>query len=257
MKIATFNANSIRARMDTILAWLHEHDPDVLCIQETKVVDEDFPADAFTDKGYHVVFRGQKSYNGVALISRQRPTAVRHGFVDDGPPDETRLLSAKVGGMHIVNTYIPQGRDIEHEMFQYKLKWYRRLRNHFDRHYTKRSRLVWVGDMNIAPTPIDVHNPEQQKKHVCFCDACREAFEATLAWGFVDVFRRHHPEPGQYSFFDYRSPSAVKEGRGWRIDHVLATPVLARKSVDAYIDVAPRLKPKASDHTFVAAEFDI
>jgi exodeoxyribonuclease-3 len=257
MKIATFNVNSIRSRLDIILTWLKEHQPDVLCIQETKVQDKDFPGLAFVDAGYDVVFRGEKSYNGVALISRVKPQRVKFGLDDGKPPDETRLVSARIGPIHVVNTYVPQGRSIDHEMYKYKLQWFKRLKAWFDRHFTTRSKLVWVGDLNIAPTPADVHNPEDQADHVCFHKDVQKAFADTLSWGFVDVFRKHHPEPGQFSFFDYRTVNAAKRGMGWRVDHILATPALAKKCTNAFIDLEPRLQPKPSDHTPVVAEFDV
>ncbi len=257
MKIATFNVNSIRSRMEIVLKWLEMHEPDVLCIQETKVQDKDFPELMFINAGYKVVFKGEKSYNGVALISRKKPLSVRFGLDDGDEPDETRLVAAKIGPVQVVNTYVPQGRGIEHSMFQYKLKWFDRLRAWVDRHFTPKKRLVWVGDMNVAPEAKDIHNASQQENHVCYHQSVRDAFARTKAWGFVDVFRKYHPEPGQYSYFDYRTPDAVERKIGWRVDHVLATPPLAGKSSDCYIDLEPRLAPKPSDHTVMVAEFDV
>lgn len=257
MRIATFNANSIRSRLDAVAAWLAAHRPDVLCIQETKVQDQDFPAAPFREAGYEIVFRGEKSYNGVALASLLKPAQVKFGFDDGGPPDETRLLCAKVGPVRVINSYVPQGREIDHPMYRYKQEWFGRLREHFSRHFGPRTRLVWVGDMNVAPRAEDVHNAEQQANHVCYHEDVRRAFQSAVDWGFVDVFRKHHPEPGQFTFFDYRTPNAARRGMGWRIDHILATPSLARGSRDAFIDLAPRLQPKPSDHTFLIADFDL
>ena len=257
MKVATFNANSIRARLDAILQWLAANRPDVLCIQETKVLDADFPAQPFEEAGYRVVFRGEKSYNGVAVISLEAPAEVRYGLDDGGPADEPRLSCTRFGTVHIINTYVPQGREIDHEMYQYKLEWFRRLRAYLDRHFTPRKRVLWLGDLNVAPEAQDVHNANEQKSHVCYHVDVREAFAETVGWGFVDVFRKHHPEPDQYTFFDYRTPNAAKRKMGWRIDHMLATRALAKLSRDSYIDVEPRLQPKPSDHTFLVAEFDV
>ena len=257
MKIATFNANSIRSRIDAVTGWLAEHAPDVLCVQETKTADETFPRDAIEAAGYHVVFKGEKAYNGVALLAREEPAEVSFGLDDGGPADETRLIHAKVGPVHIVNTYVPQGREIDHAMYAYKLQWLARLRDYFSRRFTSKSKLIWLGDLNVAPEAIDIHNAQEQENHVCYHIDVRKAFATTVAWGFVDVFRKHHPEPHQYTFFDYRTPNAAKRRMGWRIDHILATPPLAAKSTDAYIDLAPRLRPKPSDHTFLAAEFDV
>ncbi|HOW98822.1 MAG TPA: exodeoxyribonuclease III [Kiritimatiellia bacterium] len=254
MKIATFNANSIRSRLDVVLAWLKQHQPDILAVQETKVVDELFPREPIEAAGYRVAFRGQKAYNGVAIISKKPADEVRFGFDDKGPADETRLLHARFGKLHVVNTYVPQGREVDHPMYRYKIEWYARLRKYFDRHFTTRDRVIWLGDLNVARTPLDVHNPEERENHVCYHHAAREAFEQCLAWGFTDVFRKHHPEPGQYSFFDYRTPRAVDRGLGWRLDYILASPPLAKGSRDARIDLDPRRANPSSDHTFVFAD---
>jgi exodeoxyribonuclease III len=256
MIIATFNANSVRSRLDTILQWLKTHKPDVVCIQETKVEDNDFPALAFTGAGYNVVFRGEKSYNGVATISKAKPEEVRFGLDDGAQPDETRVLYTRIGAVNIVNTYVPQGREIDNPMYQYKLEWFKRLKNYFNRHFSPKSSVVWLGDLNVAPEAMDIHNAAEQENHVCYHIDVRKAFADTVGWGFVDVFRKHHPEPGQYTFFDYRTINAVKRNMGWRVDHILATPPLAKKCVDAHIDLDPRLQPKPSDHTFLVAEFN-
>ena len=257
MKIATFNANSVRSRLDAILTWLAGEAPDVLCIQETKTPDASFPALALRGAGYHSAFRGEKSYNGVAILSREAPREVAFGFDDGGPPDETRLMCARFGEVHVVNTYVPQGRLIDHEMYAYKLEWFRRLRSYFDRRFKPTSNVVWVGDLNVAPEPADVHNPERQKKHVCFHDDVRAAFADTVSWGFVDVLRQHHPEPGQFTFFDYRTPNAVDRGMGWRIDHILATTPMSERCTDACIDIEPRKQPRPSDHTYLTACFTV
>ncbi|MGQ9662924.1 MAG: exodeoxyribonuclease III [Kiritimatiellia bacterium] len=257
MKIATFNANSIRSRLELVLEWLHKNSPDILCIQETKTPDESFPALAFRETGYEIAFRGEKGFNGVAIVSKSKPTEISFGFDDGGPADATRLAHARFGILHVVNTYVPQGRQIEHPMYHYKLEWFARLRRYFDRHCTPRQRVVWLGDLNVAPSAIDIHNAQEQENHVCYHIACREAFAAVVAWGFTDVFRLHHPEPGWYSFFDYRTRDAVKRNMGWRVDHILATKPLVTKCRNAYIDIQARLRPKASDHTFVVAEFDL
>lgn len=257
MKIATFNANSLRSRLGIVIDWLKKNRPDALCIQETKVQDSEFPSMAFIEAGYHAVFRGEKSYNGVAVLSLEKPRELSFGFNDGKQADETRLLYARIGSVRIVNTYVPQGRDIDHEMYRYKQEWLHRLREYFDRHFTPRMRVLWLGDMNVAPEKIDIHNAEKQHNHVCFHRDIRDAFTNAVKWGFVDVFRKHHPEPGQYTFFDYRTVNAVKKRMGWRVDHIMATKSLAAKSTGAFIDLEPRMMEKPSDHTFLAAEFDI
>jgi exodeoxyribonuclease-3 len=257
MRIATFNANSIRARADAIVDWLRRFRPDVLCIQETKVKDAAFPAAPFRECGYAVRFRGQKSYNGVAIASRLKPRMVRFGIDDGEEPDETRLVYAKIGPVHIVNTYVPQGRTIDDAMYAYKLRWLARLRAYFDRHFSPRARLVWVGDLNVAPTAGDIHNAEQQANHVCYHVDARAAFAEAVNWGFVDVFRQKHPDARMYTFFDYRTRGAVDRNMGWRIDHILATRSVAKRCTAAEIDLEPRRAARPSDHTFLFADFDL
>ncbi len=254
MLTATFNCNSIRSRMDAILAWLAKHEPDVLCVQETKVQDADFPREPIERAGWQVAFRGEKAYNGVALISRKPLKDVSFGL-DDEPRDEARLIAARLGTVSVVNTYVPQGREIDHPMYRYKQEWFDRLRRWFDRRFAPTDLVLWAGDLNVARAPIDVHNPAERGNHVCYHVDARAAFERCIVWGFEDVLRKHHPEPGQYTFFDYRTPNAATRGLGWRIDYLMASPALAKKCTNAFIDVAPRLAAKSSDHTFLCAEF--
>jgi len=256
--IATYNCNSIRS---LVLDWLERHAPDVLCLQETKVQDADFPAESFAEASYQVVYRGgdrQKAHGGVAIASRFPLEDVAAGLDDDGEPDEARLIRVRVAGIPVVNTYVPQGREVESPHFQYKLEWFRRLRAFFERHYAPDAPLVWVGDLNVAPEEIDVYDPKRLARHVDFHPDARAALEQVRAWGFVDIFRRHHPdEPGQYSYWDYRFPQVLERNLGWRIDHIWATASLAERSRSAWIDVAARSAERPSDHTFVVAEFAV
>jgi len=264
LKVATFNANSIRSRLELVLHWLQREVPDVLCLQETKVQDADFPATAFREADYHVVFRGQKAYAGVAIVSREEPREVAFGFDDNGPstssgqsePDEARLIRAVIRGIPVVNTYVPQGRSPDLPQFQYKLEWLARLQALFERHYSPQEPLLWMGDFNVAPEPVDVHDPKGLKDHVDFHPLARAALQRVKEWGFVDIFRLHHPEePEQYTFWDYRVRDALERGLGWRVDHIWATEPLARRSIGAWIDVEARLAERPSDHTFLVAEF--
>lgn len=256
MKIATFNANSIRRRLDPVLDWIARHSPDVLCIQETKVQDPDFPVSAFQEAGLQVVFRGEKSYNGVAVVTRREPDEVSFGFDDDGPGDPTRLAILRLGPVNIVSTYIPQGRAIDHPMYAYKIEWLGRLRRLFERRFSPSDPVIWTGDMNVAPEEIDVYRPETKKKHVCFHQDVREAYKEVRDWGFSDLFRQQHPETVAYSFFDYRQKDSLRLNHGWRIDHILASRPLAARASRCEIDLAPRQAENPSDHTFVWAEFD-
>ncbi len=254
MKIATYNVNSIRSRMDAVLGWLKQHGPDMLCLQETKVQDHEFPREIIEAAGYHVNFRGMKSYNGVAILSKKPPDEVAFGLLDE-PADEPRFMHARFGDVHVVNTYVPQGRDIDHEMYRYKIAWFHRLRAYFDKKFSRRDKVIWLGDLNVAEQPIDVYNPEARTRHVCYHHDAREALTLCRAWGFEDVFRRYHPEGGHYTFFDYRTADSLDRGWGWRIDYILASPVMAKTAKDCFIDLEPRRQPKASDHTVMVAEF--
>ncbi len=255
LTIATFNVNSVRARMHVLLPWLERSSPDIVCLQETKVQDHEYPAAPFREAGYHVTFRGQKSYNGVAILSKREPSSIVHGFDDGGPADESRLLVACVDGITVVNTYVPQGRDVDHEMYDYKLAWFDRLRSLLEAHFSPKQAIVWVGDMNVAPTDIDVHDPKRLLGHVCFNPQVTEAFHKVADWGFVDVFRKHVPEAGQYTYYDYRAKDAIASGKGWRIDHIQATRPLAERSIASWIDLEPRCAEQPSDHTPLLATF--
>jgi exodeoxyribonuclease-3 len=257
MKIATFNINSIRARLSVIFAWLEQQQPDVLCLQETKVQDTEFPALALASTGYHVVYRGMKSYNGVAVLTRTSPDETFYGFDDGGDPDEARLMRVIVQGIPIINTYVPNGFKILSPKYAYKLEWFKRLRAYFEKHLSPQERAVWCGDMNVAPEPIDVHSPDKHPNHVCFHEDVRQAYKETAAWGFVDVFRQLYPDRQQFTFWDYLRPNSLDANKGWRIDHILATPAMAEKCRRVEVDIEPRRAPNCSDHTFLWAEFAV
>ena len=255
MKISTFNANSIRSRLPIITDWMNEHQPNILGIQETKVQNIDFPESTFKDMGYHVCFEGEKSYNGVAIISKEKPVEIISGFNDGGPQDKTRLICAKFNNFNIVNTYIPQGRSIDHIMYKYKVSWYQRLKHFLCECLQDNKPIAWIGDMNIAVEPIDVSNPKTKKNDPCYHVDVREAFLDTCSLGFVDLFRNFHEGEEIYSFYDYRVKDAVIRNIGWRIDYILTTKQLTDKCINCEIDIEPRKKEKPSDHTFVTATF--
>jgi exodeoxyribonuclease-3 len=257
MRVATYNVNSLRKRLSIVLEWLEKQQPDVLCLQETKVQDSEFPLMALMPCGYEVIYRGMKSYNGVAILSRTKPESVRAGLDDGGEPDEPRLLHVRIGGISIINTYVPQGFEIASPKYAYKLEWYKRLRAYFERHLSPTLPAIWCGDMNVAPRAMDVHSPEKHLKHVCYHEDARQAYEAATAWGFYDVFLRLYPERQQFTFWDYRAPSSLEANKGWRIDHILATAPLAEKCLRVEVDVEPRRAKDPSDHTFLWAEFAI
>ena len=241
-------------RLPIILDWLANNSTDVLCIQETKAQDIDFPVEDINQAGYNCVFKGQKSYNGVAILSPHEIENAKWGL-DDEPADRSRIIAAKIKGVNIVNTYIPQGRDVESDHFEYKLQWFKRLKKYFNNHYAPSDDIVWVGDLNVAPTAIDVHNPKRLEGHVCYCPQVREALADIAGWGFEDIFRKYYKDTQEFTYWDYRVKNAVDRGVGWRIDHVMATKSIAKKSTACYVDKEPRKKTKPSDHTFLIAEF--
>jgi exodeoxyribonuclease-3 len=256
MKIASFNVNSIRPRLNIVMDWLKKESPDVLCLQETKVPDESFPKEAFEEINYHSAYRGEKSYNGIAVLSKSRIEKVKVGF-DDNESDGTRVITAAVNNIPIVNTYVPQGVSPLSDKFREKLDWLQRLLDYFKQHFMPDSPLIWLGDFNIAPEPADVYDPEFLSGQVCFHPDEHAVLRKIREWGFVDVFRLHHPQPGQYTFWDYQVRNAVKRKIGWRLDHIWATAPLSRKSTRCWIDIGPRLLERPSDHTFIIAEFEI
>jgi len=256
MKIVTFNVNSLRMRLDAVLAWLRTHSPDVLALQETKLNDAAFPHAAFTEAGWHSVHHGQGGYNGVALITKAPVADVRRGLNDGVNDPQSRLIEAKVGGVRVVNTYIPQGSEVGSDKFAYKLEWLDRLLAYFHKHHSPTSELAWVGDFNVAPEDIDCYAPDFFANEVGLNVEERARLEALRAWGFTDVFRALHPgKPKQFTFFDYRTRDSAKYRKGWRIDHIWVTPPLAQRLVRCDIDMAPRMEEKASDHTPLWAEF--
>lgn len=257
MRVATFNANSIRVRLDIVLDWLAENEPDVLAIQETKCEDDKFPRDAFEEAGWQVAFHGQKSYNGVAIVSREPIQNPSCGFCDPIWPDDCRILAAEVGGVKFVNTYVPNGTKVGTDKFEYKLRWLARFGELIRSTIKPADYAIWLGDINIAPTADDVYEPEKKVGEVGFHPDEHAALQNLLAFGWVDTFRKFTPGPGHYTYWDFFIKPAFSRNLGWRIDHIYATPALAEKCASCVIDKGPRGLERPSDHTFVMAEFDV
>jgi len=255
MKVASFNVNSLRARLEILLDWMKKEAPDILCLQETKVPDNFFPKKEFERIGFYVVFRGEKTFNGVAIVGKTPFEDISYGFEDGS--EATRLISSRIRGITIVNTYVPQGFHPLSERFREKLDWLQRLYYHFKENYTPHMPIIWTGDFNIAPGPRDVYDPQFLMGHVGFHQDEHTVLLKFKEWGFIDVFRLHNSEGGHYTFWDYTVRNAVKKGMGWRIDHIWTTGILAEKSTRAWIDIRPRLLQKPSDHTPIIAEFKI
>lgn len=256
-KIATFNVNGIRSRKQVVLSWIERNRPDVLCLQEIKCRDSEFPAEEIQDIGYESSVIGQKSFHGVAILSLQKPEEVHRGFEDGEPEEDARLIAVKVNGIWIFNTYIPQGRGPDTPFFAVKLAFFARMRNLFQRRFLPNEPIIWTGDMNVAPEETDVFSPRSMAGKIGFHPEERKALADVMSWGFVDLFRRHHPEAKQFTFWDYRLPKSFERNLGWRLDHILATSPLAEVSVECLADTAPRGADHPSDHTPVWAELDL
>jgi exodeoxyribonuclease-3 len=256
LKIASYNVNSIRSRLHVVLPWLQKNNPDYFCMQETKVSNTEFPTAEFEALGYQIVFSGSKQYKGVAIASRQKQQKVVFGF-DNEPADFDRLIVATYDDLTIINTYVPQGQERESPQFAYKLAWFGRLKKYMEKHFQPQNAIIWCGDLNVAPENIDVHDPKRILGHVCFNPEVWKAYNEVKAWGFVDVFRKHHPGvAGQYTFFDYRVKDSVSQKLGWRVDHILATNSLAMKSKSCTIDLTSRIAEKPSDHAIIYAQWE-
>jgi exodeoxyribonuclease III len=256
VKLATWNVNSIRVREARVLAWLAEHGPDVLCMQEVKVVDSAFPAEALQAAGYRTVVHGQKTYNGVAIASRLPIEEVAIGFDDGEPDDQSRLIAATIAGIRIVNVYVPNGQAVGSDKYGYKLDWMRRLRSYLERRCDPAGLFALVGDFNVAPEDRDVHDPVIWAGQVMCSEVEREALRQIVGWGLTDAFRQHHDEAGVFSWWDYRMLAFPKK-HGLRIDHILASAALAARCTDCVIDRNARKGKEPSDHAPVIGTFSV
>ncbi|GAB4377256.1 MAG: exodeoxyribonuclease III [Elainellaceae cyanobacterium] len=260
MKIATWNVNSIRTRLTHVTQWLDANPVDVLCVQETKVIDQDFPQSRFEEIGYHAYFSGQKSYNGVALLSRVPLEEISAGFAPllgetiADLDEQKRVITGVLGGVRIVNLYVPNGSEVGSEKYQYKLRWLSVLRDYLKTLLAQDPRLVVCGDFNIALEDQDIHDPKGKDKHIMASPVEREALQnSVLQLGLVDAFRQLHPEEVEFTWWDYRT-SGFRRNAGWRIDHHYISPELRDRLQACTIDKDPRSWDKPSDHTPVTIE---
>ena len=261
MKVTTWNVNSVRTRLEHVTDWLKTHPVDVLCLQETKVVDEDFPVQAFTDIGYEAYFYGQKSYNGVALLSRQPLQDVQKGFgavVDESEvgdlDDQKRVISGVLGDVRIVNLYVPNGSSLTSDKFEYKLKWLALLKKYLAKQLEQHSQLNVCGDFNIALESKDIHSDKNRDKYVMATPIERETLRDVLSIGLSDAFRKFTDEGGHYSWWDYRT-KAFDRDMGWRIDHHYLSEELYEIVESCTIDKGPRGRERPSDHAPVTVEY--
>jgi exodeoxyribonuclease-3 len=241
--------------MPIIQEWVTKEQPDLLCIQETKVQDTDFPINQVEKMGYQPIFRGQKSYNGVAVLSQSPLNNVRTNLYEED--EQARFISATAADISLINVYVPQGFAPGTEKFEYKLTWLNDLLAYINGTYNPHQSLLVMGDFNVALESMDVYDPEGLQGQVGFHGDEQAILREYFDWGLVDVFRKHHPDGSHYTFWDYRIPNGFKRNMGWRIDYILATQSLAQKSIRAWVDTEPRTREKPSDHTFLVAEFEV
>ncbi len=255
VKIATWNVNSVNARLPNVLDWLRAAKPDIVLLQEIKCQDAAFPAEAVGDLGYNVATHGQKSYNGVAVLSLRPIEDVVRGLPGDPDDDQARYLEATVAGLRVASIYLPNGNPVGTDKFTYKLAWMQRLRAHAKSLLEREDETVVLGgDYNVIPEPIDCHDPKAWQDDALFQPESRRAFRALLHLGLTEAFRALHPgQRGAYTFWDYQR-GAFQLDHGIRIDHLLLSPLAADRLVDCVIDKEPRRQPKASDHTPVVVE---
>ena len=255
MKLASWNVNSLRVRWPHLQPWLQENAPDIMCLQETKIVDDDFPHADCRGLDYHVVFHGQKSYNGVAILSRTPAENVVRG-IPGFSDEQCRVLAASFGELRVVNVYVPNGQSVGSEKYVYKLAWLAALRDYLENVRQAHKHVAVLGDFNIAPESIDVHDPAAWVGSVMVSEAERAAFTALLGLGLVDVFRARAPLETAFTWWDYRQ-GAFRRNLGLRIDHILASRELGERCSECVIDKGPRRLPRPSDHAPLWAEFAV
>ncbi len=260
MKIATWNINSIRTRLEHVVNWLTENPVDVLCLQETKVVDADFPRSPFELLGYHLYVSGQKAYNGVALLSRQPLKDVSIGFtgilanIEPDWDEQKRVITGVMDGIRIINLYVPNGASVGSDKYEYKLRWLTVLQEYLRSLLMSSPDISLCGDFNIALEAKDIHDNSSTESHIMASELERQALQDILSLGFADAFRKFSAEGGHYSWWDYRAAS-FRRNLGWRIDHHYLTPNLYERAKSCTIDVTPRKLPQPSDHAPVIVEF--
>jgi exodeoxyribonuclease-3 len=254
LKIATWNVNSLRVRLQHVLNWLDREQPDLLALQETKLKNDDFPADAFTDRGYTATFSGQSSYNGVAIVSREPPAEIAYDIGSGYADEQRRVLGATFGTLRVWSLYVPNGQSVDSDKYRYKLEWLAALRVLMAEELARYPSLLLAGDFNIAPDDRDVHDPKAWEGHVQCTPAERAALAALCELGFDDVFRLFEQPEKTFSWWDYRA-GAFRRNQGLRIDLMLASARLSQRCAGCRIDKEPRGWERPSDHVPVVAEF--
>jgi len=241
--------------MERLLLWLHKNRPDVMCLQELMTVEDAFPFEPLREAGYRAVVRGQKTYNGVAILSCHDLGDMERGFQDGGDESQARFIACRIGDVRVASVYVPNGGTVGSEKWEYKLEWMNRLRTYLDGHADPSENLVLCGDLNIAPDDKDVANPESWRNTVLCHEDGRSAFRRICDWGLVDLVRTPHPGGGVFSWWDYRM-LAFPKNDGLRIDHILATEAMAKRLLSAEIDRQECKGKLPSDHAPVMAVFN-
>lgn len=256
MRIATFNVNSVRARIPRVKEWLIEADPDIVVLQETKVEDDKFPLSEFEEFDYEIAIHGQKSYNGVAILSKKKGEDIATGFGDEEWPEDCRIIRGVFDGVMVINTYVPNGTSVGSEKWEYKMGWMEKFRKYCDSLATSKDKVIWLGDINVAPTPLDVYEPERHLGDVGHHPDEFWRLAKILDWGWTDCFRELNKEPNHYTFWDFRIPNSLSRNLGWRIDHIYASEPMVEQLKSCWCDRDARAKEKPSDHAPLLAEFD-
>ena len=255
MKIATWNVNSLKVRLPHVSDWLIQHQPDVLCLQELKLDQDQFPLSAFEMLGYRAVWSGQKTYNGVAILSKEEAQNVHTGLPALPNDPQRRVIAATIGGVRVVDVYCVNGEAVGSEKFAYKQQWFAALAEFIRNELAQHPELVLLGDFNIAPADLDVYDPKKwQGKILCSAEE-RAWFQTLLDLGLTDSLRRLHPDEPLYTWWDYRM-NMFRRKLGLRIDHILASQALLPRLAAAGVDTAPRALERPSDHAPVWAEFE-
>jgi exodeoxyribonuclease-3 len=252
MRLATWNVNSLKVRLPQVLDWLAANPVDVLCLQETKQPDSDFPRAELLAAGYHSLFSGQKTYNGVAILSRISGRDEQHGIPDLGD-DQKRVIAATYGDIRVIDVYIPNGQSIDSDKYQYKLKWLTALHDWLKQELVRYPKLVLLGDYNIAPEDRDVHDPKAWEGNVLVSEPEREKFRSLVQLGLHDSFRLFEQAEKSFTWWDYRM-MGFRRNHGLRIDHILISEPLVAQCRSCLIDKAPRKLERPSDHTPVIVE---
>ena len=254
-KLASWNVNSLKVRLDQVFAWLDNTQTDVLALQETKLTDENFPCQPFIDNGFHIIYSGQKTYNGVAVISRHPLTDMITDIPDLVDP-QRRILAVTVAGIRLLNLYVPNGATVDSDKYHYKLAWLEKVQLFIQQQLTLYPKLAVVGDFNIAPEDRDVHDPKEWQGCVLVSVREREALAKLMQLGLFDSFRLFQQEENLFSWWDYRA-AGFRRNRGLRIDHILLSKELADSCRSSVIDIQPRKDERPSDHAPVFVELDI